>query len=72
MAEVRLWAEQASVVAAWSLEGADFVLEVAEDLGGGPMIDWGQVSSQYQTNATHISVTLPLTASNKFYRLHKP
>ena len=55
----------------WPLSGADFVLEVAEDLGGGPMIDWGQVSSQYQTNATHISVTLPLTASNKFYRLRK-
>ena len=40
----------------------------------GPVIAslWTQVPFPYQTNATDVAVTLPLTAGNKFYRLRKP
>ena len=55
----------------WPLSAANFVLEEAGELGVSP-IGWTQLSPQYQTNATHLSITLPPTAANKFYRLRKP
>ena len=56
----------------WPLSVADFVLDEANDLNASPMIGWTQVSFPYETNAAHVSTTLPLPAGNKFYRLRKP
>ena len=35
-------------------------------------ISWSPVSFPYQTNATHIYITVPVPAGNQFYRLRKP
>ena len=55
----------------WPLSAANFVVEEADDLNASPL-GWSQLPFAYQTNATHVSITLPLTAENKFYRLRKP
>jgi hypothetical protein len=55
----------------WPISAANFVLEEAGDLNASP-IGWTQLPPPYQTNATHVSITLPPTAANKFYRLRKP
>jgi len=59
-------------LAAGVADHRDFVLDEANVLNASPMIGWTQVPFPYQTNATHVSVTLPLTAGSKFYRLRKP
>jgi len=56
----------------WPLSNADLVLDEANNLNAAPTNDWTQVPFPYQTNATHVSITLPVTAGNKFYRLRKP
>ena len=56
----------------WPLSAAAFVLDEANDLSASPMIGWTQVSFPYETNVTQVSITLPLPAGNKFYRLRKP
>ncbi len=56
----------------WPLAVADFVLDAANDLSASPMIGWTQVPFPYETNVTQVSITLPLPAGNKFYRLRKP
>jgi hypothetical protein len=55
----------------WPLSAANFVLEESGELGASP-IGWSQLPFPYQTNATHVSITLPLAVENKFYRLRKP
>ena len=55
----------------WPLPAAGFVLEQTTSVPNPPP-NWSQVASPYQTNATHISITLPLPAANQFYRLRKP
>ena len=62
----------ANVRISWPVAAADFVLDEANDLSAPPMIGWTPVPFPYQTNATHVSITPPLTAGNKFYRLRKP
>jgi hypothetical protein len=62
----------ASVCIAWPVPAGDFVLDEVDDLNTSPLARWTQVPFPYQTNATHVSVTLPSTARNKFYRLRKP
>ena len=32
---------------------------------------WSQVGFPYQTNATHISITVPMPTGTKYYRLRK-
>jgi hypothetical protein len=56
----------------WPLTAADFVLDEADILNASPTTAWTQIPFPYQTNATEISVTLPLSVGNKFYRLRKP
>jgi hypothetical protein len=56
----------------WPLTAADFVLDEADVLNASPTTAWTQVPFPYRTNATDVSVTLPLSAGNKFYRLRKP
>jgi hypothetical protein len=61
----------ANVRVFWPLAAANFLLDEADDLNVSPTINWTQVALPRQTNATHISVTVPLPAGNKFYRLRK-
>jgi hypothetical protein len=56
----------------WPLSAANFVLDEANDLNAAPTNNWTQVPFPYQTNATDVSVTLPLSSGNKFYRLRQP
>ena len=56
----------------WPLSAGNFVLDETDDLNTAPTNDWVQIPFPYQTNATHFSITLPLPAGNKFYRLRKP
>ena len=55
----------------WPLSAADFVLDETSDINPSPVVSWTQVPFPYQTNATEVSVTLPLSAGSKFYRLRK-
>ena len=56
----------------WPLPAAGFVLDQTTALATSPATSvWSQVSFPYQTNATHISITVP-SAGIKFYRLRKP
>jgi len=56
----------------WALPATGFVLDQTATLTGSPTIPWAQVAFPYQTNATHISITVPMPTGNKFYRLRKP
>ncbi len=56
----------------WPLPATGFVLDQATSLVSPPATNaWTQVAFPYQTNATHLSVTVPVVA-NRFYRLRKP
>ena len=56
----------------WPRPATGFVLEQTLVLSNAPATSvWSQVAFPYQTNATHISITVP-SAANKFYRLRKP
>jgi hypothetical protein len=41
-------------------------------LNASPTIGWIPVPFQYQTNATPISITVPMPSGNAFYSLRKP
>jgi hypothetical protein len=58
----------------WPLPATGFVLDQTTALAAPPAaIGWSQVSAAtYQTNATHISITVPPGAGSKFYRLRHP
>lgn len=56
----------------WPLPATDFVLDQAAVLTGSPTNGWSQVAFPYATNATQISVTVPMPAGNRYYRLRKP
>ncbi len=55
----------------WPLPATGFLLDETSSLAGAPP-PWIQVAFPYQTNATHISITVPAPPGNKFYRLRKP
>jgi hypothetical protein len=57
----------------WLLPANGFVLDETPALAGPPVpIAWSQVSFPYQTNASQISITVPASGGNRFYRLRKP
>jgi hypothetical protein len=57
----------------WPLPAAGFFLDQANSLATPPATNaWSQVAFPYQTNATHISITVSSPTANKFYRLRKP
>ena len=62
-----------SVRVFWPLADAEFLLEQTTTLASpsSPIV-WTPVAFPYQTNAAHISITVPATTGNRFYRLHKP
>jgi hypothetical protein len=56
----------------WPLPATGFVLDQTSAISSPPAsISWSQVPFPYQTNATHISITVA-PAGNKFYRLRRP
>ena len=55
----------------WAAPAIDWVLDETPDLTTGIATPWTHVPFPYQTNSTHISVTIPPTASFKGYRLRK-
>jgi hypothetical protein len=61
-----------SVRVYWPLPATSFVLDQTSAITAPPAsISWSQVPFPYQTNATHISVTVA-PSGNKFYRLRRP
>jgi hypothetical protein len=57
----------------WPQPATGFVLEQATSLATPPATTvWSQVAFPYQTNATHISISLTSPPGNRFYRLSKP
>ena len=63
-----------TVVVSWPRPADGFVLDQTMALSSPPAsIPWSQVSvATYQTNATHIFISLPAPDGNKYYRLRKP
>lgn len=61
-------------VVSWPLPADGFLLEATPFLTAPPAgIPWGTVpAAGYQTNATHVFITVPLPAGNSFYRLRHP
>jgi hypothetical protein len=59
------------ITISWPLPASGFLLEQTATLTGAPF-QWPQLSPPYQTNATHIFITVPSPTGNRFYRLHKP
>ena len=60
-----------SVRVFWPVPATGFVLDETLTLNGPPSL-WVPVAFPYQTNATHISITVAPAAGNRFYRLRKP
>lgn len=61
-----------SVRVYWPLPATSFVLDQTSAITAPPAsISWSQVPFPYQTNATHISITVA-PSGNKFYRLRRP
>ena len=57
----------------WPQPATGFVLDQTTALATSPATSvWSQVVFPYQTNATHISITVPAGAGNRFYRLRNP
>jgi hypothetical protein len=59
-----------NVVISWPLPASGFLLDQVTALTASP--SWMQVAFPYQTNATHIYVTVPMPSGTKYYRLRKP
>jgi hypothetical protein len=59
------------VTVSWPLPATGYVLEQATGIDVSPA-GWIQVPFPYVTNATAISVSVPLPAGNRFYRLRNP
>ena len=58
----------------WSAPATGFSLDESSTLASSPSATlWSLVPiATYQTNATHISITVPMPSGSKFYRLRKP
>ena len=63
-----------TVVVSWPRPADGFVLDQTMALASPPAaISWSPVAvGTYQTNATHIFISLPAPVGNKYYRLRKP
>lgn len=63
----------AAVIVSWPLPAGGWVLVSATNMVSAPQTTvWTPVSLPYQTNSTTVSVTEPLLAGRKFYRLRQP
>ena len=60
----------ASVRVYWPASTAGFVLDETTLLGGPPS-SWSPVANVYETNESHVSITVPAPMGSKYYRLRK-
>lgn len=60
-----------NVTISWPTPADGFLLEQTNRLTGLPGL-WPGVSSGYATNSTNISVTVPASPGNQYFRLRKP
>jgi hypothetical protein len=60
------------VVVYWERPATGFVLQETPTLTGSPGIPWMQVPFPYQTNTTHIYITVPAPSGIRFYQLRHP
>ena len=61
-----------TVTISWPLPATGFVLDETPGLAASPStILWTPTSRPYQTNATHIFITVPTPAGATFYRLRR-
>ena len=61
-----------TVVLSWLRPATGFVLEQSMSLASAPSpASWSSLAANYQTNATHIFTTVPITGGNRFFRLRK-
>jgi hypothetical protein len=64
--------EGGAVVVSWPLPARHWLLECALELPLSAQPNpWSQVAFPYQTNAGQISITVPMPAGNRFYRLRR-
>lgn len=64
---------EGNVRISWPAGATGFVLDQAGALvSPAGATRWSHVPFPYQTNATHVLVTVPARAGNTFYRLRKP
>jgi hypothetical protein len=62
-----------NVTLSWPLAAADFMLDQASALEFPPASTiWSEIPAPYQNDGTVNSFTVPLSATNTFYRLRKP
>ena len=59
----------AGIVVYWERPATGFVLDETVTLTGSPTIPWMQVPFPYQTNSTHIYLSVPAPSEIRFYRL---
>ena len=59
------------VVLSWPLPATGWVLDRTSALVDAAT-SWTEVSASYQTNKTHVLVTMPMSAEDTFFRLRKP
>ncbi|HEV8694834.1 MAG TPA: hypothetical protein VGQ93_11730 [Lysobacter sp.] len=55
----------------WPQPATGWVLDQAT-APNAPAVSWTQVAFPYQTNSTHISISVQAPAGNRYYRLRKP
>jgi hypothetical protein len=66
------WLGGGSVRVFWPLPATDFVLDCATNLVSAPATNaWSPLPAPYQTNAAHISITVPVPEGKKFFRLRR-
>jgi hypothetical protein len=56
----------------WPRPTTGFLLDEQGTTPNGTIILWRQIAFPYQTNATHISITVPTLTGNRIFRLRKP
>lgn len=59
------------MVLSWALPATGWVLDRTSALVDAAT-SWTEVSASYQTNNTHVLVTIPMSAEDTFFRLRKP
>jgi hypothetical protein len=63
----------AAVIVSWPLPADGWVLVSTTNVVSAPQTTvWTPVPLPYQTNATHVFISVPTSVGNKFYRLRKP
>lgn len=63
--------DRVGIVVSWPLPAEGWILDRTSVLGATPS-SWAVATTSYQTNATHVFISLPAPTGNAFFRLRKP